>query len=270
MTRTQLFGRALSILAAGSLAVLVGWASSPGYAGQAPATAPDVSSPFGRLTPVAPVGANAVPAAGAAAATAPRPAITTAPAAPAAGAGAAAAAGDGAPVPRVVVIDRNFIMQRSAPGRDMLAQTQNLTKAAETQFKKEEETLATEAGQLQQQMAIMAADVRAQKEKDFLAKQQSFQNRLQARQGEIQAGFAKAAQQLERALEPILQQVMRERGANMVLDRQSVIIATSDIDITPIVVQRLDRALPKVKVELTAASANAAAAATPPLTPIAP
>jgi outer membrane protein len=149
----------------------------------------------------------------------------------------------------------------------MMAQTQNFTKAAETQFKKEEEALTTEAGQLQQQMAIMAADVRAQKEKDFLAKQQAFQDRLQKRQGEIQAGFTKAAQQLERALEPILQQVMRERGANMVLDRQSVIIAASDIDITPIVVQRLDKALPKIKVELTAVAANAAAPAPPPVAP---
>lgn len=265
---TQLFRSAPVILAAFCLTVLLGWAITPGIAGQAPATAPDVSSPFGRLTPVAPVGANAAPAAGAAAATAPRPAVAAAPAAAPAGAVPA----DGAPVPRVVVIDRNFIMQRSAPGRDMLTQTQNLTKAAETQFKKEEEALATEASQLQQQMAIMAADVRAQKEKDFLAKQQSFQNRVQQRQGEIQGGFTKAAQQLEKALEPILQQVMRERGANMVLDRQSVIIATSDIDITPIVVQRLDRALPKVKVELTAQTASAAAAATaaPPIAPIAP
>lgn len=264
MTNTQLIRRAPKIVAAVSLAILVGWAVSPGLAAAPAATAPDVSSPFGRLAPVAPVGPNAVAAPGASAATtaAPRAAVQAGPGAP-----AAAAAGADAPIPHIVVIDRNFIMQRSAPGRDMMAQTQNLTKAAETQFKKEEEALTAEAGQLQQQMAIMAADVRAQKEKDFLSKQQAFQDRLQKRQTEIQAGFTKAAQQLERALEPILQQVMRERGANMVLDRQSVIIAASDIDITPIVVQRLDKALPKVKVELTAVAANTAAPAPPPAAP---
>ncbi len=265
MTNTQLIRRAPKIVAAASLAILVGWAVSPGLAGQAPAaTAPDVSSPFGRLAPVAPVGPNAVGAPGAAAATtaAPRAAVPAGP-----GAAAASAAGADAPIPHIVVIDRNFIMQRSAPGRDMMTQTQNLTKAAETQFKKEEEALTAEAGQLQQQMAIMAADVRAQKEKDFLSKQQAFQDRLQKRQAEIQAGFTKAAQQLERALEPILQQVMRERGANMVLDRQSVIIAASDIDITPMVVQRLDKALPKVRVEITAVAANTAAPAPPPAAP---
>lgn len=266
MTNTQLIRRAPKIVAAVSLAILVGWAVSPGLAAAPAATAPDVSSPFGRLAPVAPVGPNAAAAPGGVAAAAPAPRAAV-PAGPGAAAAAPAAAGGEAPVPRVVVIDRNFIMQRSAPGRDMMTQTQNLTKAAETQFKKEEEALTTEAGQLQQQMAIMAADVRAQKEKDFLTKQQAFQDRLQKRQTEIQAGFTKAAQQLERALEPILQQVMRERGANMVLDRQSVIIAASDIDITPIVVQRLDKALPKVKVELTAVAANTAAPAPPPAAP---
>jgi outer membrane protein len=267
MTNTQLIRRAPKIVAAVSLAILVGWAVSPGLAAAPAATAPDASSPFGRLAPVAPVGPNAAAAPGGVAATAPAPraAVPAGPGAAAAAAGAAA--GGEAPVPRVVVIDRNFIMQRSAPGRDMMAQTQNLTKAAETQFKKEEEALTTEAGQLQQQMAIMAADVRAQKEKDFLTRQQAFQDRLQKRQTEIQAGFTKAAQQLERALEPILQQVMKERGANMILDRQSVIIAASDIDITPIVVQRLDKALPKVKVELTAVAANTAAPAPPPVAP---
>jgi Skp family chaperone for outer membrane proteins len=148
----------------------------------------------------------------------------------------------------------------------MITQAQNLSKPAETQFKTEEQALATEAGQLQQQLAIMAPDVRDQKEKDFTAKQQAFQGRVQQRQAEIQAGFNKAARQLEVALEPILKAVMLERGANMVLDRASVILSSVDVDITPVAVQRLDKALPHVKVELTAAPAATAAAGTRPTT----
>jgi Skp family chaperone for outer membrane proteins len=168
----------------------------------------------------------------------------------------------------VIVIDRTFIMQRSAAGKDMVTQTQNLSKQAETQFRSEETALQSEAAQLQQQLAILAADVRDKREKDFVAKQQAFQTRVQQRQQEIQAGFNKAARQLEVALEPILQAIMRERGANMVLDRQAVIIASVDIDVTPLAVQRLDKALPRVKVELTPVSAADATAAN--LAPAAP
>jgi len=145
----------------------------------------------------------------------------------------------------------------------MLAQAQNLSKQAETEFKAQEVALTTEAGQLQQQLAILAPDVRDQKEKDFTTKQQAFQARVTQRQAEIQAGFNKTARQLEVALEPILKAIMAERGANMVLDRTSVILSSVDIDITPVAVQRLDKALPHVKVELTAVPAGAAAAAAP-------
>ncbi|HXJ03387.1 MAG TPA: OmpH family outer membrane protein [Micropepsaceae bacterium] len=177
---------------------------------------------------------------------------------------AAGAAGPGAAAPRIIVIDRNFILQRSSAGQEMITQAQNLSKQAETQFKTEEAALTTEAGQLQQQLAIMAPDVRDQKEKDFTNKQQAFQGRVQQRQAEIQAGFNKAARQLEIALEPILKAIMQERGANMVLDRTSVILSSVDIDVTPVAVQRLDKALPHVKVELTAAPAATAATAPAP------
>jgi outer membrane protein len=260
----KLFRAATSTLAALSLTVLL--ASPFGIALAAPtpvpaAQAPGTQTPFGRLAPLAPTGA-ATTAPGA-----PGPAVSTAPAP--SGAAAAGAAAAGPPVPRVIVIDRNFIMQRSSAGKDMVAQTQTLSKQAETQFRTEEQALQTEMTQLQQQLAILAADVRDKREKDFVAKQQAFQGRVQQRQQQIQAGFNKAARQLEVALEPILQGIMRERGANMVLDRQSVIIASVDIDVTPVAVQRLDKALPRVKVELTAVTAADAAATAANVTPAA-
>jgi Skp family chaperone for outer membrane proteins len=219
-----------------------------------------------------PAGAQAAPAATAPNVVVAKPAAAAAPApaapAPGAAALAPAAAPGGQPgtVPRIVVIDRNFILQRSSAGQDMLAQAQNLSKQSETQFKTEEAALTTEATQLQQQLAILSPDVRDQKEKDFTTKQQAFQGRVQQRQAEIQAGFNKAARQLEVALEPILKAIMVERGANMVLDRSSVILSSVDVDVTPVAVQRLDKALPHVKVELTAAPAATANAATRPTT----
>jgi outer membrane protein len=254
---TKHFGSPMPAIAALCLTLVLG--GVVGFAAAAPAAPaaqqPVTETPFGRLAPLAPTAP--APAVGA-----PAPAVSTAPApSPAAAQAAAAAAANGPPVPRVIVIDRTFIMQRSAAGKDMVTQTQTLSKQAETQFRTEETALQTEMTQLQQQLAILAADVRDKREKDFVAKQQAFQARVQQRQQEIQAGFNKAARQLEVALEPILQAIMRERGANMVLDRQAVIIASVDIDVTPLAVQRLDKALPRVKVELTPVSAADATAA---------
>ena len=55
------------------------------------------------------------------------------------------------------MIDRNFILQRSSAGQDMVNQVQNLSKQSETEFKTQETQLATEANQLQQQLGHYGA-----------------------------------------------------------------------------------------------------------------
>jgi Skp family chaperone for outer membrane proteins len=217
-----------------------------------------------------PANAQAAPAPAA-----PSVVVAPPPGAPAPAAAAAAAAGPSSAAPRIIVIDRQFILARSSAGQEMMAQAQNLSKQAETEFKAQEQQLVTEAGQLQQQLAIMAPDVRDQKEKEFTTKQQAFQGRVAQRQAEIQAGLGKAGHVIEVALEPILKSLMVERGANMVFDRGSVILSTVDVDVTPVAVQRLDKALPHVKVELTAVpgavpAPPVTAAARPPAPAVAP
>lgn len=258
-----------------SVGILAGGLAGQSLSAPAPAQQP-APSPFGRLVPMAPVGPTAAPAPGGAipaqsqaplVAPAPAPAAAAAPGAPAPAGTAPASA---VTAPRIVVIDRQQLLQRSAAGKDIFTQTQTISKQLETQLRTEETQLQSEGVQLQQQLAILAADVRAQREKDFTAKQQAFQTRVQQRQAQIQASFNQAARQVEVALDPILQTIMRERGANMVLDRSAVIVATTDVDVTPLALQRLDRALPRVKVDLIAAApaagAQPAAAAAPAAT----
>jgi len=252
-----------------SLGILVGGLTGQSLSAPAPTPAPAQPSPFGPLMPMAPVGpgAAAAPTKGGIPAQSTAPVAAPAPAAPgaaAAGAPAGSAAASGVQAPRIIVIDRQQLLQRSAAGKDIFTQTQNLSKQLETQLRTEEGALQNEATQLQQQMAIMAADVRAQKEKDFTSKQQAFQTKVQQRQAQIQASFNQAARQVEVALDPILQAIMKERGANMVLDRSAVIVATTDVDVTPVALQRLDRALPKVKVDLAPLPAGGAAPAAAP------
>jgi outer membrane protein len=258
-----------------TLAIVAGGLAGQSLSAPAPQPAPAPSpSPFGKLIPMAPVGQTGAPGAGAvipapAAKTGAAPAAAPAPAAgPAAAPAPAGALGttttSAVTAPRIVVIDRQSLLQRSAAGKDIFTQTQTLSKQLETQLRTEEGQLQSEAVQLQQQLAILAADARAQKEKDFTAKQQAFQTRVQQRQAQIQASFNQAARQVEVALDPILQSIMKERGANMGLDRSAVIVATSDVDVTPLALQRLDRALPRVKVDLAPLPAATAAAGPAP------
>jgi len=89
----------------------------------------------------------------------------------------------------------------------------------------------------------------------------AFEKKVQERGGLIQGGMLKANQQVEEALGPILQGIMQERQATVLLDRSAVLLAPNAIDVTGVVVQRLDTKMGSVKVELAPLPPGMAAAA---------
>jgi len=194
-----------------------------------------------RATLVAAIFALAVSAASAAPPGAPKPPP------PAAG---------GVPAPKILVIDRNAILRASKVGQDIVRQVTAYTRSAEGEFRAQGNALQTEGRALQQQVAILAPDVKAKKIRDFQAKQAAFQRKVEARQGLIQGGVFKARQQVEGALGPILKGIMQERGANLLFDRSAVLYSTLNIDITGVAIQRLDQKMPSVKVQLVALPAG--------------
>jgi outer membrane protein len=168
------------------------------------------------------------------------------PAQPPKPAGASAAA----PAPRILVINRAAILSNSKVGADIVRQVQGYTAAAETEFKNEGAGLRKDQQALQQQVAILAPDVKAKKIKDFQSRAIAFQAKVQQRQAMIQYGVFKARQQVEQALGPVLQGIMAERGANLLLDRQAIVLGTVDVDISQAAIQRLDQKMPTIKVQL--------------------
>jgi outer membrane protein len=170
------------------------------------------------------------------------PAIAAAPPAP---------ASQPIPQPKILVIDRKAILERSAVGQSIAQQAQNYWQQAQAQLRNEASALKAQGQQLQQQLAILAADVKAKKVRDFEAQQGAFQQKVQQKQSLIQGGVLQAQTQMENALGPILKGIMLERGANMLLDRNAVIYSTVDVDVTQTAIQRLNQKMPTVKLSLT-------------------
>lgn len=165
----------------------------------------------------------------------------------------------GTPNPKILVIDRAAILRGSVVGQNIMKQVQTLTASAENLLKGQDAALRKEGADLQQQLAILSASVKAAKIKAFQAKQAALQQNVQTQQGLIQGGVLKARQQVEQALGPILQAIMAERGANLLLDRNAVVLGTVDVDVTGVAIARLNQKLPAVKVVLTPLPPGAAA-----------
>jgi len=162
----------------------------------------------------------------------------------------------GAPVARILMVDLRRVLAASKVGRDLQQQMEGQKQKATNELNGEGGALEREKAQLQQQAAILAPDVKARRIRDFETRAQGFQKKVQQRSLLIQGGFIKAQQQIEAALGPILQGLMRERGATILLDRSSVLLAPNAIDVTDVVIQRLDMKVSTVKLELVAPPAS--------------
>ncbi len=144
----------------------------------------------------------------------------------------------------ILFLDRATILRDSSAGKGMYVQSEELAKKMEADFKPENTALQADVTKLQTQASIMSPDVRQAKVQELEARRQAFQNKVQERQKAIQDGLAKARTEVEGALGPILEKIMVERSANLLLDRGLVVLGATDLDVTATVVERLNSKRP--------------------------
>jgi outer membrane protein len=169
------------------------------------------------------------------------------------------------PQMKMLLIDRQAILRFSKVGQDVAHQIDAIGNQAKAEIAGQQKALQAEAQKLQQDVAILAPDAKAKKIAEFEARQNGMQAAAQKKEQMIQGGFLKAQQTIAQTLEPILQTLMQQRGANMILDKNAVVYASPQavaaFDITMPAIEQLNQKLPALKVELAAPAAPAAAAA---------
>ncbi|HEX5257558.1 MAG TPA: OmpH family outer membrane protein [Sphingomicrobium sp.] len=119
-------------------------------------------------------------------------------------------------------------------------------------YQSREQTLA---GPIETEQKSIQAEVDALKGKDvgpalkarvqaFQAKQQQAAQELSAQQKQIQANQQYIQKQVQDKLNPIYQQVMQRRGANLLVEVGSTLATAQNVDVTNDVLAALNAALP--------------------------
>jgi outer membrane protein len=150
------------------------------------------------------------------------------------------------PRSRTLVVDQQAVIRQSKVGQDVMRQMNDLAESSQNAFGATEQELQTEEQALQ---SLPPAD-REKKTQALQAKRMEFQQKVKARQSLMRGGAMKARQEVSDAVASILKDVLRERGADIAVDKKLVLQSVDNIDVTDVVIQRLDKKLPKLKVEL--------------------
>lgn len=153
------------------------------------------------------------------------------------------------PPSRALFLDLDTVFQQSQVGtgirgqlETMLAEVKTRSDAADKAFEQREATLlSTAQGRPEEELRRDWEQIQTER----AAQAQVFQLERAA----VQAAASSARRQVNGVLNEIMQEILVERGANMILDVKSVHVGGVDYDITSEVIARLDRRLPSLTVE---------------------
>ncbi|HLY06823.1 MAG TPA: OmpH family outer membrane protein [Rhizomicrobium sp.] len=150
--------------------------------------------------------------------------------------------------PHILVIDRRALIQTSKLGQSIQQQLMAYNQKAQTQFGPEGQALQNEQQALES--GKLPAAERAKRQQAFQARQAAFQQKMQSQRQLLEGGQMAARKYFMDQVDQVVHAIMAERGADAVLDKNTVVASGNGADITKEAVQRLDQKAPSYKVQL--------------------
>lgn len=152
----------------------------------------------------------------------------------------------------VIYVDRNALFNESKAGIDVTNQIGALKKSMEDDLGKKADKLKLDEDQLSGQQSLLSQDAFQAKVKDAQNKRMGLQREAEDKQRQLQSAIINAQGKIWQAAGPVLDDILREKQAMIVIDRAAIVRGTTEIDVTSLAVERLNQKLPAVKIELPA------------------
>lgn len=154
----------------------------------------------------------------------------------------------------VVVIDQGKILADSKAGKDMLTKLKNIETQINSELKgpadalsAERKTLATKVEGKTEEAVLADAALVTQIE-GFQKKANDLAAKRQVLSQEFAATEQKAFVDFNKALEPVLLEVIKEKNAQVVLYKNQVVFSADNVDATAAVITKLDQKTPSIAV----------------------
>jgi len=180
------------------------------------------------------------------------------------------------PTPVLGIVDTDLLLQESLAAKGVRLERDKYATTYQNQVKDLETKLRAEDQELAQQRGVLAPDVFQQRAQAFQGKLAEFQAQVKDKQERLDYSFQEAMQKVGQAIMDVTSEVSKERGINVVQQRNTVMIFDPGMDISQLVLVRLNQKLTSVafqnpdtlpRQDAGAAPAAAAPAAAKPATP---
>ena len=150
---------------------------------------------------------------------------------------------------KIVVLDLKYVLNNSKAGKgaqDFLKKsfTDNAKK-----FNKMEKELKKEEKDLLGQKNVLSKEVYKKKSEQLRKKVIDYQSQRRASLDKIATQRAKSRETLIKRIEPIVDSYIKENNISIVIDKKNQIGGLNEYDITKVIVEKLNKELPSIKLQ---------------------
>jgi len=157
-----------------------------------------------------------------------------------------AIAAEGTPKPVVGVIDLQRVLSQADAARSVVQQRESYAEVYQQEAAQEEKDLRATDEELARQRAVLSPEAFADKRQEFQERLQTFQKDVQMRRRDLERAFSQAMNKIQGTVIRITDDVAAERGMNLIVYRSQVFLFDPEMDITDIVLERVNKELPNV------------------------
>ena len=147
------------------------------------------------------------------------------------------------------VIDMKVVLSKSSAFTTLQKEIQTLEKNYKEEIQNEENLLKKEQEKLVAQKSVLSAEEFKEKEDAFKQKVNKIQGKVEKIRRELESTMAKGMQIIQQEAVKHMKEIAKKEGYLLVFDANTTVISADRINISNIVVDKLNKSLPKITVE---------------------
>jgi Skp family chaperone for outer membrane proteins len=154
------------------------------------------------------------------------------------------------PAPAIIIVDIAQILRDTKAAKDIQGQLDKETTGYSKIVSQQENELQQMRDELERQRTLLAPEAFAAKTREYQQRFETLDRAVQSKRQALQQSLNDAMTKVQNAALEIIQDVAKERKANLVLTKAAVIFEDGSLDVTAEVMSRLDSKMPTVAVDL--------------------
>ena len=151
----------------------------------------------------------------------------------------------------VLIVNLQYVVSQSKSGVSLRKQSEGLNKEVIELRDEVSNDLQAKGKKLEEDKTLLAPEVFQERLNSLQTEAESKQQELQTKVQKIQEAIHRASASIDSVMSPILTEIVNEKGAKILLDRQAILFGDPKLDISAEVVKRLNKRLPDIKVTIS-------------------